>query len=148
MYMRNSNRKIIRGILEGASNTMCHLKDHMETYCYKGFLKYICIGKESKWSHHILRSTMPKVDVLCHQVKPCAGNGLCLVELLTRGVPCNSQTTQAVAKVIGCASQLDGRVLLLKIAHVIHFYLICISVCLKTCLTHVMPCPRWPENGT
>lgn len=126
---------------------MCHLKDHMETYCYKGFYKYIRIGKESKWSHHILRSAMPKLDFSCHQVKPCARSGLYLVELLTKGVPCSPQTTQAVAKATDCASQRDGRVLLLKTTHAFHFYLICISVCLKTCLTHVMQYPRWPENG-
>lgn len=90
---------------------------------------------------------MPKLDFLCHQVKPCARNGLYLDELLIKGFPCNSQTTQAVAKAIDCDSQLNGRVLLLKTMYVIHFYLICLSVCLKTCLTHVMQYPQWPENG-
>lgn len=97
--------------------TLRDIKGHMETYYSKCLLEYIHARKKSKWSHQIIRgktSSSRPLSPLCET--SVTRNGLYLIELLAEGEIWKPQTTQAIAKFIGCSPQTDGKAILLKTA--------------------------------
>jgi len=65
-----------------------HLRDHIETYYSRDFLRYIHIWKKSKWSHQITENTKPQLDLFRYQVKPTSHrNALCFIELSVKEAP-------------------------------------------------------------
>ena len=89
-----------------------HLSCSMETESRR-FLKYIPyeadLNEMANWGDRA-----PGGYLLSPHEAFSTGNGLYFIELLAKGVPCQPQTTKAVAKAIGCSPQTDIKPSLLK----------------------------------
>lgn len=114
---------------------MCHLRNHMETYCSGSFLKHIHIEKESNWSHHVLQRTMPPLDLLLPPSKTSCQEWAVSCWVVDQRGPMEPHTTQVLPRLWTVLhSWMAGPCCWRQ--HVIHFYLICIHVCLNTSCTY------------